>query len=95
MFNGILEPYITLADDPTNPSKSADLPAITYTLNDTASGIRIDFTKSSNIDMSKVKAILMYQANGNSTATIIAKNVSKLADSQKLQSWYLYPTYNE
>lgn len=57
--------------------------------------IKINLIDTS-VDLSQVKSIVMYQGDTQSGKTAyIIKNVHKLADSEKLQSWYIYPVYND
>jgi len=48
-------------------------------------------------DVSMVQSIIMYTFNSdtNNRAVYIAKNVDKLANSDKLQNWYIYPVFNK
>jgi hypothetical protein len=64
----------------------------------TKGSLQIKFTSPTWIDgadISQVKSIVFYQENENFGRTAyIAKNVAKLPDGDKLQNWYIYPTFN-
>ncbi len=67
---------------------------VPYSFDNTNSYVKIDFDQSLDIDLSAVKAIVMYtevpegERRGD-RVTYIAKNVSKTADEHKLDSWYI------
>lgn len=63
--------------------------------NETLNAIEVQINAPIGMDKSKLKAIVLYQENeiGERYAYII-KNVTKLPDSKKLQSWWIYPVYN-
>jgi hypothetical protein len=45
-------------------------------------------------DISQVQAIVFYQQSQEfGKSTLLAKNVHRLADADKLQPWYIYPVY--
>ena len=85
MFNEniSLSPHIVLANN------------VVYNLiSDGANAIKLRITPPS-VDLSEVKSIVLYQVDeiGRRYAYIV-KNVAKLPDNEKLQSWYIYPTFN-
>jgi hypothetical protein len=64
-----------------------------------ANQIRIDFptniTFINSGNPSQIKSVIFYQeTEADGRATYIAKNVAKLPDADKLQPWYIYPTFN-
>jgi hypothetical protein len=47
------------------------------------------------IDNSQVKSVVLYQQDASGARyAYLAKNVSKLPDADKCQSWYIYPVFN-
>ncbi len=65
-------------------------------LNEGQHSIKIQITPSEGIDLSQVNAIVLYQENqrGERYAYVV-RNVSKLPNESKLQSWYIYPVFND
>lgn len=63
-------------------------------LDDGQEAIELRITQPDGIDLSQVQAIALYQENQQgSRYAYIVKNVSKLADVDKLQSWWIYPEF--
>lgn len=81
-----LLPALLLADD------------VNYSLIDNSSlnAIEVRIPTPSGVDLTEVKAIALYQEDeiGGRYAYIV-KNVSKLPDSQKTQSWWICPVFND
>lgn len=68
--------------------------AVTWTPVDTSRGaIEIRITRPQNIDADAVKSIVLYEKDGASKYAYIAKNVSKMANDRKFNSWYIYPVF--
>jgi hypothetical protein len=64
-------------------------------LGNSLNAIELHITKPSGADMSAVKAIVLYQKdNTGGRYAYIAKNVHKLSDADKTQSWWIYPVFN-
>ena len=81
--------------DLTTAEKVAD--DVEYNLNDVGDhSIEIEIIEPDDIDLSAVKAIVLYEENqaGGKYAYII-RNVATLPDEDKLNSWYIYPVYND
>jgi len=58
--------------------------------------IELKFSLNTSVDMSKVKSIVLYQGElATGKFAYIIKNVNKLSDEDKLQSWYIYPVYTD
>ena len=69
---------------------------VNYSLvNTDKEAIEIRITQPPSIDMNAVKSVVLYEQDGASKYPYIAKNVSKIANGQKLQSWYLYPIFTQ
>lgn len=69
---------------------------VNYSLvNTDKEAIEIRITQPSGIDMNAVKSVVLYEQDGASKYAYIAKNVSKTANGQKLQSWYVYPIFTQ
>ncbi len=67
---------------------------VTYTLQNTSkNAIEIKITRPANIDASAVKSIVLYEEDGASKYAYIAKNVNKVADANKFNSWWIYPIF--
>lgn len=48
-----------------------------------------------NVNLDRVKSIVLYQQDDiGSRAAYIVKNVDKLSNNQKLDSWWIYPVFN-
>lgn len=67
---------------------------ITYSFDNIENGLKINFELLETVSMDDVKSIVMYDVDGVSYA-YIAKNVAKLNNTDKLQSWYICSAYNE
>ena len=70
---------------------------IDYSLinNNGLNAIEVRIPTQSGVDMSKVKSIVLYQETskgGNRTAYIV-KNVERLPNNKKLQSWWICPVF--
>ena len=58
--------------------------------------IELKISLKTTVDMSKVKSIVLYQGElTTGKFAYIIKNVHKLSDEDKLQSWYIYPVFTE
>lgn len=65
-------------------------------INDDMNAIEIRFNLSADVDLSKVKSIVLYEGElVTGKFAYIIKNVHKLADGDKLQSWWIYPVYTD
>ena len=65
-------------------------------INDDMNAIEIRFNLSADIDLAKVKSIVLYEGElAIGKFAYIIKNVHKLADEDKLQSWWIYPVYTD
>jgi hypothetical protein len=67
---------------------------IEYTFDNQSFGIKIDFVAPLDVNMSKVKSIVLYDSDNDVNYAYIAKNVALLNDGDKLQSWWIYPVFN-
>lgn len=67
---------------------------VNYSLNDNAGAIEVVITEPENIDLNSVKSIVLYDIENDLNYAYIAKNVSNLANEDKLQSWYIYPVFS-
>lgn len=68
---------------------------VTYTLiDDEQEAIEVRITPPAGVDLSNVNAIALYHESkqGGRTAYMI-KNVARLPDADKLQSWWIYPAF--
>ena len=69
---------------------------VTYSLvNTSRNAIEIRITRPANIDASAVKSIVLYEEEDASKYAYIAKNVDGIADSDKFDSWWLYPIFTQ
>lgn len=75
----------------------ADNVAYSLTDNSSFNAIEIKISTPSGIDLSKVKSIAFYDQKeiGGTRVAYIIKNVSKLPDNKKLNSWWIYPVFND
>lgn len=65
-------------------------------IDDDMNAIEIRFNLSADVDLSKVKSIVLYEGElSTGKFAYIIKNVHKLADEDKLQSWWIYPVYTD
>lgn len=55
--------------------------------------IKLEINVPAGIDLNEVKSIALYE-EGTRYAYIV-KNVDKLPDDRKLDSWWIYPIYSE
>lgn len=56
--------------------------------------LEIRFSLTKNIDLSEAKSIVLYQGDKTSGKfAYIVKNISKLNNANKLQSWWIYPVF--
>lgn len=74
--------------------------SIEYSFDNSAvNGLKINITLSNNtnIDLSKVKAIIFYEGKINSAtyAIYIVRNVGNVSAAEKLNPLYIYPVYND
>ena len=70
---------------------------IDYELLDSdVNSIEVRFTLNKEINLDKLKSIVLYQGDTQSgKVAYIIKNVSKLTNENKLQSWWIYPVFND
>ena len=69
---------------------------VTYSLvNTSRNAIEIRITRPANISASAVKSIVLYEEEGASKYAYIAKNVGDVADTEKFNSWWLYPVFTQ
>jgi len=69
---------------------------VTYELiDDESNAIEVKITQPSGINMDDVKSIILYDTENNLNYVYIAKNVAELSSEDKLQSWFIYPVYND
>lgn len=69
---------------------------VTYSLvNTSRNAIEIRITRPANISASAVKSIVLYEEEDASKYAYIAKNVGGVADTDKFNSWYLYPIFTQ
>lgn len=65
-------------------------------IDDDMNAIEIRFNLSADIDLPKVKSIVLYEGElSTGKFAYIIKNVHKLADEDKLQSWWICPVYTD
>lgn len=69
---------------------------VTYSLvNTSRNAIEIRITRPAIISASAVKSIVLYEEEGASKYAYIAKNVGDVADTEKFNSWWLYPVFTQ
>lgn len=95
LYCALIDSTVSMFDENFSISAATKIAdKVAYTFNNDNSYIQIDFDRTLDIDLSKVKAIVMYtevpegERRGD-RVTYIAKNVSKTADEHKLDSWYI------
>lgn len=66
---------------------------IDYKLKAYENYIVINFDNINNSDLSEVKCIALVDENGNDI--YYARNVGKIENKNKLDTWYIYPIYND
>ena len=55
--------------------------------------IEVKISAPEGLDLTPVKAIILYDTENNLNYAYIAKNVSNLSNEDKLQSWWIYPVF--
>lgn len=64
-------------------------------IDDGLNAIEVRITEPVGINMSEVKSIVLYQEDeSGGRSAYIVKNVAKLSNERKLQSWWIYPVFN-
>lgn len=67
---------------------------IDYAFANGDNSITISFDAQSQERLAATKSIVFYDEESQTKYACIAKNVSKSADNNKLDPWYIYPVYN-
>lgn len=67
---------------------------VKYNFTNADTGIKIDFETPQGASLADVKSIVLYDLDNTVTYAYLAKNVAMLPNESKLQSWYIYPVYN-
>jgi hypothetical protein len=68
---------------------------VQYSFAELENSIRIDFAPPVGTDVSEVKSIVFYDTENGNGYAYIAKNVGKLPNEKKLQSWWIYHVFND
>ena len=92
----LLNAEVSMFDENVNLSRATVVADnVTYQLiNATLNRIELRITTPANLDLSTVRAIVIYEQDEHSRFACIARNVASLPNNQKLQSWWLQPTFN-
>lgn len=92
----LLNHSVSMFDETVELSESSIVADnVGYTLDTSHDGsIEIKISQLTNIDMEKVKSIILYDTGEDGLSyAYIAKNVGNLPNSDKLQSWWIYPVF--
>lgn len=94
----LLNHTVSMFDETVDLSESSIVADnVEYALIDSdINSIELKITKPIDTDLERVKAIVLYDTDRYGLRyTYLAKNVAEKANEEKLQSWWIYPVYNE
>lgn len=90
-----LNKTVSMFDESVSLSTNMLKDDVSYEVLDTDVGIKISITIPSDVDLDKVKSIVLYDEENKIKYAYLAKNVSKLSNADKFKDWYIYPVYND
>ena len=95
LYCALIDSTVSMFDENFSISAATKIAdKVPYTFDNTQTFARLNFETPQNIDLSRVKAIVMYTEvpsgeHRGDRVTYIAKNVSQTADEHKLDPWYI------
>lgn len=91
----LLNHAVSMFDETVELSESSIVADnVEYELDESSeNAIEVKIKQPDGVDMESVKAIILYDIDDGLNYAYMAKNVSNLANEDKLQSWWIYPVF--